>query len=39
MTDPEDLGTAVRTLSRLLLAEETLETTLHRVASPATWPA
>ncbi len=35
MTDPEDLGTAVRTLSRLLLAEETLETTLHRVASLA----
>lgn len=35
MTDPEDLGNAVRTLSRLLLAEETLETTLHRVASLA----
>src|SRR5581483_8106462 len=35
MTDPEDLTTAVRTLSRLLLAEETLETTLDRVASLA----
>ncbi len=35
MTDPEDLGNAVRTLSRLLLAEETLETTLERVASLA----
>jgi len=35
MTDPEDLTTAVRTLSRLLLAEETLETTLDRVAGLA----
>jgi GAF domain-containing protein len=35
MTDPEDLSTAVRTLSRLLLAEETLETTLDRVAGLA----
>jgi GAF domain-containing protein len=35
MTDPEDLATAVRALSRLLLAEETLEDTLQRVASLA----
>ena len=33
--DPEVLDNAVRTLSRLLLAEETLETTFGRVASLA----
>jgi GAF domain-containing protein len=33
--DPEDLDAAVRSLSRLLLAEETLEETLDRVASLA----
>jgi GAF domain-containing protein len=35
MTDAEDLDNAVRTLARLLLADETLETTLQRVASLA----
>lgn len=33
--DPESLDTAVRILSRLVLAEETLETTLSRVAGLA----
>jgi GAF domain-containing protein len=33
--DPYELATAIRTLSRLLLTEETLETTLSRVAGLA----